>query len=60
MLFQKLTIIAALTAIVAAQDISHDDIPSQCSQICAQVVTIARDCDTQHGTYQILSLSHCN
>ncbi|KAJ4402255.1 hypothetical protein N0V91_007288 [Didymella pomorum] len=48
MLFQKLTIIAALTAIVAAQDISQDDIPSQCFQICAQVVTIARDCDTQH------------
>lgn len=52
MLFQKLAIVAALTAIVAAQDISQDDIPSQCTQICAQVVTIARDCDNQNGTHQ--------
>lgn len=50
MLFQKLAIAATLTALVAAQDISQDDIPQQCTQICAQVVTIARDCDNQHGT----------
>lgn len=49
MLFQKLAMAATLTAIVAAQDISQDDIPQQCTQVCAQVVTIARDCDNQHG-----------
>lgn len=49
MLFQKLAIAATLTAIVVAQDIGQDDIPQQCTQVCAQVVTIARDCDNQHG-----------
>lgn len=58
MLFQKLAIAATLTALVAAQDISQDDIPQQCTQICAQVVTIARDCDNQHGTRQFLSSNH--
>ena len=49
MLVQKLAIAAILTNIVAAQDVSQDDIPEQCTQVCAQVVTIARDCDNQHG-----------
>jgi hypothetical protein len=49
MLFQKLAIAASLIAVVAAQEISQDDIPQQCIQVCAQVVTIARDCDKQHG-----------
>jgi hypothetical protein len=60
MLFQKFTIVAALSAFVAAQDISQDDIPQQCTQICAQVVTIARDCDNQHGTSQLLSSANYN
>lgn len=58
MLFQKVAIAAALTAVIAAQDISQDDIPQQCTQICAQVVAIARDCDNQHGTRQFLSSNH--
>ncbi|KAF3038091.1 hypothetical protein E8E12_003140 [Didymella heteroderae] len=48
MLFHKLALVTTLTALAAAQDISQDDIPQQCTQICAQVVTIARDCDNQH------------
>ncbi|KAH6622230.1 hypothetical protein C7974DRAFT_377825 [Boeremia exigua] len=47
MLFQKLAIATALTALVAAQEIDQDDIPQQCTQVCAEVVTIARDCDRQ-------------
>ncbi|KAF2999407.1 hypothetical protein E8E13_006987 [Curvularia kusanoi] len=47
MLFQKLAIAATLTALVAAQEIEQSDIPQQCTQLCAQVVTIARDCDNR-------------
>jgi len=50
MLFQKLAIVAALSALVAAQEIEQSDIPQQCTQLCAQVVSIARDCDTRFGT----------
>ncbi|KAJ4379123.1 hypothetical protein N0V86_005166 [Didymella sp. IMI 355093] len=49
MFFQKLAIVAALTALVAAQEITQDDIPQQCNQICAQVVKIANDCNNQHN-----------
>lgn len=51
MLFQKVALITALSALVAAQDIDQDDIPQQCTQVCAQVVTIARDCDNRHGMF---------
>lgn len=47
MLFQKLAIAAALTALTAAQEIEQSDIPQQCTQLCSQVVTIARDCDNR-------------
>jgi len=47
MLFQNLAIAAALTALTAAQEIEQNDIPQQCTQLCSQVVTIARDCDNR-------------
>ncbi|KAJ4987435.1 CAP22 protein [Stagonosporopsis vannaccii] len=47
MLFQKFAIVAALTALVAAQEIEQSDIPQQCTQVCAEVVSIARDCDNR-------------
>ena len=53
MLFQKLAIAAALTALTAAQEIEQNDIPQQCTQVCSQVVTIARDCDNRFGIYNI-------
>ena len=49
MLFNNISLIAALAAVVAAQEIDQNDIPQQCTSICAQVVTIARDCDRQNG-----------
>ncbi|KAF2128597.1 hypothetical protein P153DRAFT_376709 [Dothidotthia symphoricarpi CBS 119687] len=48
MLYQKLAVIAAITAAAAAQDVSQDDIPSQCTAICAEVVTISTQCDQQN------------
>ncbi|CBY00982.1 hypothetical protein IAQ61_011881 [Plenodomus lingam] len=48
MLFQKLAIVSALAALVAAQDIGQDDIPRECTAICAPVVTLARDCDNRN------------
>jgi hypothetical protein len=52
MLFNKFSLITALTAAVAAQEIDQNDIPQQCTSVCAQVVTIARDCDRQNGRPQ--------
>jgi hypothetical protein len=49
MLVNKLSLIAALAATVAAQEIDQNDIPQQCTSVCAQVVTIARDCDRQNN-----------
>lgn len=54
MLFQKLAIISALAAFVAAQDISQDDIPTQCTAVCAEIVSISRRCDNENGTYHSL------
>ncbi|KAH7348071.1 hypothetical protein BKA66DRAFT_432649 [Pyrenochaeta sp. MPI-SDFR-AT-0127] len=48
MLFQKLAIISALAAFVAAQDLSQDDIPQQCTAICAEIVAISRRCDNEN------------
>ncbi|KAL6708175.1 hypothetical protein ACN47E_003359 [Coniothyrium glycines] len=48
MLFQKLALVSALTALVAAQDINQDDIPQQCTAVCAEVVSISRRCDDQN------------
>lgn len=48
MLFQKLAIISALAAFVAAQDISQDDIPTQCTAVCAEIVSISRRCDNEN------------
>ncbi|KAH7087653.1 hypothetical protein FB567DRAFT_350312 [Paraphoma chrysanthemicola] len=45
MLFQKLAIFSALAAFAAAQDINQDDIPQQCTAVCAEVVSISRRCD---------------
>lgn len=47
MLFQKIALISTLAALVPAQDISQDDIPQQCTAICAEVVAISRQCDDQ-------------
>ncbi|KAJ8109963.1 hypothetical protein OPT61_g7070 [Boeremia exigua] len=47
MLFQKFVVAAALTALVAAQEIERSDIPQQCTQVCARVLEIARDCDNR-------------
>jgi hypothetical protein len=52
MLVNKLSLIAALAAAVAAQEIDQNDIPQQCTSVCAQVVTIARDCDRQNSRSQ--------
>lgn len=49
MLFQKLTILSALAVFVAAQDIGQDDIPSQCTDICAEVVSISQRCDNENS-----------
>lgn len=49
MLFQKFAIVATLIALVAAQEIERNDIPQQCTQVCAQVLDIARDCDNRFG-----------
>jgi hypothetical protein len=53
MLFQNLAIAAALTALTAAQEIEQSDIPQQCTQLCSQVVTIARDCDNRFSMCNI-------
>ncbi|KAI8940794.1 hypothetical protein NX059_002058 [Plenodomus lindquistii] len=45
MLFQKLAIISALTALVAGQDVDQNDVPSQCTAICADTVALTRRCD---------------
>jgi hypothetical protein len=50
MLFSKLTLLSVLTALIAAQDISQDDIPQQCTAVCADVVSISRRCDDTTGT----------
>lgn len=44
MLFQLFAIFSALTAPAAAQEITQDDIPSACTGICADVVTLAQQC----------------
>lgn len=49
MLFQNLALIYALAALVAAQDIDQDDIPQQCTAVCAEVVSIAQRCDAENG-----------
>jgi hypothetical protein len=43
--FQKLAIVFALSAISLAQDVDNDDVPMQCRDVCASVVTLTRDCD---------------
>ncbi|CAI9628943.1 unnamed protein product [Alternaria burnsii] len=43
--FQKLAIVFALSAIGLAQDVDNDDVPMQCRDVCASVVTLTRDCD---------------
>jgi hypothetical protein len=47
MLFQPLALalVSALTSLTLAQDITQDDIPQQCSAVCADVVSISRRCD---------------
>jgi hypothetical protein len=62
MLVNKLSLIAVLAAAVAAQEIDQNDIPQQCTSVCAQVVTIARDCDRQNSRTQpcCFSMYHTN
>ncbi|KAG9193706.1 hypothetical protein G6011_03741 [Alternaria panax] len=43
--FQKLAIVFALSAIGLAQDVDNEDVPMQCRDVCASVVTLTRDCD---------------
>jgi len=50
MLFQKLAIASALAASVSAQDINQDDVPQQCTSICADVVSLSRRCDDTTST----------
>ncbi|KAF2854353.1 hypothetical protein T440DRAFT_273655 [Plenodomus tracheiphilus IPT5] len=45
MLFQKLAIVSALTALVAGQDIGPDDIPVECGAVCGPVIALSRGCD---------------
>ncbi|KAL1799630.1 hypothetical protein ACET3X_003667 [Alternaria dauci] len=47
--FQKLAIVFALSAIGLAQDVDNDDIPTQCRDVCASVVTLTRDCDNRNN-----------
>jgi hypothetical protein len=62
MLVNKLSLIAALAAAVAAQEIDQNDIPQQCTSVCAQVVTIAQGCDRQNSRPQpcCFSVYHTN
>lgn len=43
--FQNLALIFALSAIGLAQDIDANDVPGQCTSVCASLVTLTRDCD---------------
>jgi len=52
--FQKLAIVFALSAIGLAQDVDNDDVPMQCRDVCASVVTLTRDCD--NSTSKSISL----
>jgi hypothetical protein len=53
MLFQKLVIVSALAAFVAAQDINQDDIPQQCTAVCAEVVSVSRRCDDATSMFSL-------
>ncbi|KAH7413619.1 hypothetical protein DE146DRAFT_626758 [Phaeosphaeria sp. MPI-PUGE-AT-0046c] len=48
MRFQTLSILAVALAVVAAQKVEQDDIPSQCNSVCADLVSTAQRCDNQN------------
>jgi hypothetical protein len=51
MLFQKIALVSALAAISAAQDIRQNDIPRECTAICADVVSLAQRCEDTTSMY---------
>lgn len=44
-LFKFLLALCMLAAVVVAQDVERDDVPSQCQDVCEKVVKWSKDCD---------------
>jgi len=40
----------ALSAVGIAQEVDNNDVPNECRDVCASIVTLARQCGDQFGT----------
>jgi hypothetical protein len=49
MRFQTLSMVSAVLAVVAAQKVEQSDIPSQCNNVCADLVSTALRCDRDNS-----------
>ncbi|KAF1918785.1 hypothetical protein BDU57DRAFT_511532 [Ampelomyces quisqualis] len=47
--FQTLSTFSAILAVVAAQKVEQSDIPSQCNNVCADLVSTAQRCDRENN-----------
>lgn len=52
MIFQKFAIFSVVASLAAGQvNIGPEDIPKECTAVCADVVSIAKRCDDQNGKH---------
>ncbi|KAH3950714.1 hypothetical protein HBI25_215830 [Parastagonospora nodorum] len=49
MRFQTLTLVSTILALAAAQKVEQDDIPTQCTSVCADLVSTALRCDRDNN-----------
>lgn len=49
MRFQNISLLGAVLAVVAAQRVEQDDIPWECNDVCADLVSTAKRCDDQNS-----------
>ncbi|KAF2181688.1 hypothetical protein K469DRAFT_752581 [Zopfia rhizophila CBS 207.26] len=48
MLAKNIIVVFTLSALSLAQDVDNNDIPSQCTAVCSDVVSLSRTCDQQN------------
>jgi hypothetical protein len=49
MLFSSVFLAFALSAVGIAQEVDNNDVPNECRDVCASIVSLARRCGDQFG-----------
>lgn len=53
MLAKNIILALTLAAFGVAQEIDNNDVPQQCTAVCASVVSLARSCDQQNSMFEM-------